>query len=159
MKQELVSQYSASLKMLIQTISKCPDELWDDTNHQSPYWQIVYHSLHFTALYLSDNETLFSPWAGHRLGAHQLGNSAAIIVSQAYLKIEMEELARQIIDTLHVKIYRQDMEAPSGFEWLPMNKFELHLYNLRHLQHHIGQLVERLHSVGIYGVDWIGSIN
>lgn len=36
----------------------------------------------------------------------------------------------------------------------PMNRLQLHLYNIRHLQHHVGQLTERLHQAGIKGIKW-----
>ncbi|KPJ52053.1 hypothetical protein AMJ39_08795 [candidate division TA06 bacterium DG_24] len=45
---------------------------------------------------------------------------------------------------------------PSGFPWLPFNRFELHLYNIRHIQHHAGQLIERLRSQGVTDFEWVG---
>jgi hypothetical protein len=51
-------------------------------------------------------------------------------------------------------VYDTDLDGKSGFEWLPMNKMETHLYNIRHIQHHVGQLVERLHQSGIKGISW-----
>ena len=153
-----MSQYRTSLKMLINAIAQCPEELWDDQHYDSPYWQIVYHSLHFAAFYLSEDEASFTPWVNHRPGVHQLGIlgiSPANAVHGHYSKADLQNYIMQIIRSLEFK--EQDLTASSGFEWLSMNKFELHLYNLRHLQHHIGQLVERLHGVGIKGIDWIGS--
>ena len=46
--------------------------------------------------------------------------------------------------------------AESGFSWLPMSKLELHFYNIRHLQHHIGQLDDRLRVKADIGIGWIG---
>ena len=38
-------------------------------------------------------------------------------------------------------VYRLDLTAPeSGFYWYRMSKLEHHLVNLRHIQHHTGQL-------------------
>jgi len=34
---------------------------------------------------------------------------------------------------------------------------ELHIYNIRHLQHHTGQLMDRLRTAGNIGVAWVGS--
>ena len=39
-----------------------------------------------------------------------------------------------------------------------MTTAELHLYSIRHIQHHIGQLIERLHQAGIQGFPWVGMI-
>lgn len=161
MKQELISQYGSALKMLINAINQCPDNLWADFNYNSPYWQITYHTLHFTALYLSKNELAFSPPANHRPGIHQLGTLSLTQNSDAlqsgYSKSEPQEYTIQTINSLEQKIDEHNLAEPSGFEWLTMNKLELHLYNLRHLQHHIGQLIERLHQNGIKGISWIGT--
>ncbi len=49
-----------------------------------------------------------------------------------------------------------DTAAPeSGFFWLPFGKLELQFYNIRHLQHHTGELFERLGAVGVT-LDWVG---
>jgi uncharacterized damage-inducible protein DinB len=32
------------------------------------------------------------------------------------------------------------LRGPAGFEWLSFTRSELPLYNLRHVQHHTGQL-------------------
>ena len=49
------------------------------------------------------------------------------------------------------------LDAPSGFEWLPFNKPELQFYNIRHIQHHTGELCERLGVMGEIEVPWIGT--
>jgi uncharacterized damage-inducible protein DinB len=41
------------------------------------------------------------------------------------------------------------LAAPSGFPWLPFTRLELHLYNLRHLAHHTGQLQAFLRRAGV----------
>jgi hypothetical protein len=50
-----------------------------------------------------------------------------------------------------------DLEAASGFEWLPFGKLELQFYNLRHLQHHAAELYERLGARAGIDLDWIGT--
>ncbi len=46
------------------------------------------------------------------------------------------------------------LDAPSGFHWLPFDKLELQFYNIRHIQHHVGELYERLASAGGAEVGW-----
>jgi hypothetical protein len=43
----------------------------------------------------------------------------------------------------------------SGFSWLPFGKLELQLYNIRHLQHHIGELYERLGTQAAIEMSWV----
>jgi len=155
MKNALIAQYRGTLKMIDNTIDKCPDDLWTDAGYPSPYWQIVYHALHYTAFYLSRNEENFLPWRDHHPGIHQLGKLSD--QAPVYTKTDMKEFIDQIGLSLEKQVNEQSLEEGCGFDWLSMTKFELHIYNLRHLQHHTGQLIERLHQVGISGIGWVRS--
>ena len=46
-------------------------------------------------------------------------------------------------------------EAESGFPWLPFSKVELQFYNIRPIQQHIGELMERLGSRADVEFDWV----
>ncbi len=48
----LKSQYHASLGMLREAIERCPADLWFDTSPTNAFWQVAYHALFFTHLYL-----------------------------------------------------------------------------------------------------------
>jgi hypothetical protein len=66
----------------------------------------------------------------------------------AYLDIcreQVDERTRQL-----------KLDDESGFEWLPFNKLELQIYNIRHIQQHAGELMERLGTRANIDVDWIG---
>lgn len=159
MKKELVSQYKNALRMLANVIDLCPEKLWDDAaNYENTYWRIVYHTLFYTSLYLSENAGLFAPWEMHEPNYNCLGqltdDGESIAITTRYLKTELSGYLQSIVLGLDEHIDEGNLTAPSGFYWLPMNKFELYLYNLRHIQHHTGQLVERLHGVGVSGVAW-----
>ena len=56
---------------------------------------------------------------------------------------------RRRIDTL-------DLSGESRFPWLPFGPAERLAYNLRHLQHHAGQLSERIRQDTGEGVGWVG---
>ena len=62
----LKSQYHASLAMLKDAIDKCPDALWLDDRLTNRYWQIAYHVLYYTHLYLHADEQSAQPWPGHQ---------------------------------------------------------------------------------------------
>jgi len=53
-------------------------------------------------------------------------------------------------------VNRMDLEAESGFHWLPFDKLELQFYNIRHVQQHTGELSERLGAKGEIEVRWVG---
>ena len=52
-----------------------------------------------------------------------------------------------------------DLEAESGFFWLPFSKLELQIYTIRHLQQHAGELMERLGRRAGVEIDWVGTKN
>ncbi len=131
MKQELISQYRAALKMLIKVTDECPDELWTGTNYHDAYWRIVYHTLFYTAFYLSKDEAAFIPWANHGSGMQRIGVPVAdqhpSTVDLIYSKADLRDYAEEISRSLEDKVDPGNFLDPSGFYWLPMNKFELHL--------------------------------
>ena len=49
-----------------------------------------------------------------------------------------------------------DLEAESGFYWLPFSKLELQFYNIRHIQQHAGELADRLGISENIEIDWVG---
>jgi len=159
MKKELISQYKKALRMLANVIELCPEKLWDDAaNYENTYWRIVYHTLFYTALYLAEDADHFTRWEKHEANYNRLGNltddGEPIAITTRYSKAELSGYLQSIVLGLDEHIREDNLTGLSGFYWLPMNKFELCLYNLRHIQHHTGQLVERLHGVGVSGVAW-----
>jgi lambda repressor-like predicted transcriptional regulator len=52
----LKSQYHAALAMLKEALERCPEEVWFSQAHVNRFWQIAYHTLYFTHLYLQPNE-------------------------------------------------------------------------------------------------------
>lgn len=159
MKKEIASQYRASLKMLLTVIDRCPDHLWNDKSYSNTYWQIAYHTLHYTSLYLSESLEKFITFANHISGYHVLGEAIPDQKDEAFIpgfaKQDLLQFGSEINAALENHVESQDLTGPSGFDWLNMNRFELNLYNIRHIQHHTGQLVECLHQHGISGINWI----
>lgn len=155
------SQYMATLAMLQQAVENCPDSLWNHPDDKAKFWHVAYHSLFYTHLYLANTAADFKPWAHHRTDYQYMGpipwdNHRLPQMGEPYQKAEILEyitFCRQQIDQLASTL---DLAAPAGFDWLPMNKFELQIYNIRHLQQHVGELMERLGSRADISVNWVG---
>ncbi len=158
MKEEIISQYKASLKMLQDVIDRCPGKLWKNEKYENSYWRIVYHTLFYTSLYLSKSVSNFVPWIKHKKNYNYLGDTASdgmpVVIKNIYSKKEMIEYLEIIIKECENSVEEMSEYERSNFEWLPISKTELHLYNIRHIQHHTGQLIERLHQAGITGIKW-----
>jgi hypothetical protein len=51
----------------------------------------------------------------------------------------------------------RSLAGESGFPWIPFPRLELHIYNIRHIQHHAGQLGAFLRRNKVKGVGWVGT--
>ena len=159
----IISQYHAALAMLEQAILKCPDTLWDEPHDKNRFWHIAYHALFYTHLYLQVSEETFTAWSKHRENYQFLGvlpwpPHDRPQIGEAYNKEEVLEYLEVCRTEVKEKVAVIDSEAgTSGFYWLPFGKLELQFYNIRHLQQHTGELMERLGTRAGVDVDWVGS--
>jgi hypothetical protein len=153
----LKSQYQASLGMLLEAIEACPAELWASDRYVNPFWQITYHALYYIHLYLQPSEAEFVPWEHHRPQHHRFGAGPDAEALTPYSVEEMRSYCRHCLGIVDSAVARMDLAAPeSGFPWYPMSKLELQLVNLRHIQHHTGQLADRLRQTANIGLNWLG---
>lgn len=156
------SQYRAGLAMLKNAVAACDDALWNDANHKNRFWRVAYHALFYTDLYLSQDEQHFVPWQKHREDYQVLGDKVpwpphhAPKIGEPYTQLEVLEYCDALRASLSERFAALDVEAASGFFWLPFSKAELQIYNIRHLQHHTGQLIDRLREVKQISIGWIG---
>jgi hypothetical protein len=154
------SQFHAALAMLRQTIERCPDSLWIEPTPTQPFWHIAYHTLFYTHLYLQPTEADFSPWTHHRKDIQSLGKPPwsprqQPSAEEVYTKTQVLDYLAFCAKEVDAQIPALDLEAASGFHWLPFSKLELQIYSIRHLQQHNGELDERLGQQGIE-VNWVG---
>ncbi len=150
------SQYHAALTMLENSIKDCPNSLWDDDSYQNRYWQIAFHTLFYTHYYLSDFETDFEPWAKYRKDHQYLSPDSSTLVIESYGQQDVLEYLKFCRKQVGERIPITNLDSPSGLEWLPTTKLELLLNNLRHIQHHAGQLIDRLRINAKISSEWIG---
>jgi hypothetical protein len=161
-RQTTLGQYRAGMDMLGQAIDLCPEELWLSTDYQNRFWHLAYHSLFYVHFYLQPSEAEFKPWAKHRPDSQYLGprpwaKDQPFQLPAPYSKPDVQEYHALCRDEVEKQIAVVCFEASSGFSWLPFNKLGLQLYTIRHLQHHTGQLIDRLRNVAGIGVGWVGS--
>ncbi|MWV43391.1 hypothetical protein GRF59_07070 [Paenibacillus sp. HJL G12] len=160
MKKTIISQMLSSLNMLQDAIHNCPNELWDHQEHENKYWHIVYHALFFTHLYLGPNANEFPKWKKARneyqfMGPVPWPPHHTPKIDEKYSKEDLNEYLELIRQEVPIRINQDDLDANSGFDWLPFSRMELHLHSIRHIQHHTGQLIERLRNFGIKRNRWI----
>jgi hypothetical protein len=156
-KEIIKSQYRASLAMLRQAIMGCPDSLWRSPDYKNQSWHIAYHVLFYTHFYLHPREEDFVPWEKHNDEIVSLGDSPEGLEGvDVYSKEDILAYLALCLEQLEMQVDAMDLEAESGFYWLPFDKLELQFYNIRHIQHHTGELSERLGAQGQFEVEWVG---
>jgi uncharacterized damage-inducible protein DinB len=161
-RQVLIGQFEAALCMLHDCIDQCPPEQWDATIGSLTFRQVSYHTLFFVDLYLSAGEDAFALRELHQRGGDERNPYPSAGVSKAetlaYLGICREKMKA----TLAAET-RESLESPCGFSWRKdISRGELHFYNLRHVQHHTGQLSAHLRRIDKAFLDakalrWVGT--
>ena len=160
----LKSQYHAGLAMLRDAIERCPDEVWLSARHTNAFWQVAYHAMFFTHLYMMPDEASFRPWKGHqRRVQHPDGipgaadpSSSLPLIPRPYSRAEALTYWEVCDGLVDATVDRLDLASPaSGFSWYSMPKLEHQMMNIRHLQHHTAQLADRLRAEVHAGVAWV----
>jgi uncharacterized damage-inducible protein DinB len=144
--QILTGQFEASLAMLNACIQACPAEHWEGKIANGTFRWVAYHTLFFLDLYLTPSEEQF-----HLRDLHQRGGDEREPVASPGLTKEDTlsylQLCRQkVIESLSAESAKS-LAGPSGFSWYQCTRGELHIINIRHVQHHTGQLSAYLRRV------------
>jgi hypothetical protein len=153
----LKRQYHACLAMLLEAIENCPTELWLSGRYVRAYWQIAYHTLYYADLYLCQEESAFTPWEMHRHEHHRFVAPDEILLTlHPYTPLEAIAYLHDLDARIDAAVDALDLDATSsGFSGYQMPKFEHQIVSLRHMQHHLGQLTDRLRQEAGWGVRWV----
>ncbi len=136
----LARQYAAALQMLGNAIDACPEPLWFDGGRPHPFWYVVHHTLFWTDCYLSDSMEAYAPPAP--FGLEEL-DPIGVRPPRPWTRDELRPWLAHCRRKASARIAALTAEAaaaPSGFPRLEIDRLELLLDNLRHAQHHVGQL-------------------
>ena len=160
-RQVIVSQFEAALAMLNQCVVECPPEHWERKIANGSFRWVAYHTLFFADLYLSPSESAFQLRDLHRCGGDERGDDPSPGLPKDEALVYVPLVRQKLRDTLAAET-AESLAGPSGFSWRKFSRAEIHLYNLRHVQHHTGQMSAYLRRVApeIFGqrsLPWIGS--
>jgi hypothetical protein len=166
MRSILASQYHAALAMLRDPIDRCPEDLWLDTTHRNAFWQIAYHTLFFTHLYMGKDRAAFRSWAEHQADVQQEDGFASDtddasgrpMIPSPYTKNQVLAYWAFCDAMVDPFVAAVDLRSPeSGFYWYTESKLEHQFINIRHIQHHAAQLADRLRATHDLGTPWVSS--
>ena len=139
-KQSTLKQFEAALCMFNDCVRKCPDAHWDAPVAKYPFWQVAYHTLCFVDLYLTKDNDSFAFRDLHPAREKELLDEYP---SRRFERQEIERYIQICRDKAAESINAETeltLAGRSGFDWCRFSRAEMHLYNLRHLMHHTGQM-------------------
>lgn len=142
------SQYLAALAMLKQAIVKCPPDVWDDPNDKDRFWFIAYHTLYYAHRYLKTTNKNYVRWKKPDYGKQENAMSKEQVLEH------LETVRGEVVDQMAV----MKLDGKSGYAGFLANKMELQLYNIRHIQQHVGELYGRLSPYNIK-LNWVSQRN
>jgi hypothetical protein len=137
MKPLLWQQFGAAIQMLENAIVACPIEVWTTDQKEFDFWYNAYHTIFWLDFYLSDSRDSFIPTEPY--GVTEFDPSGLLpervftpTELLAYLELTREKCRQRIANLEPMRMFKVGSRD--------FNHLELLLYNLRHVQHHVGQL-------------------
>jgi hypothetical protein len=160
--QILTNQFEAALCMLGHAIAACPPEHWEEKIASGTFRWVAYHTLFYVDLYLSPSEEAFQRHEFHERGGDERGVGMNDGLEQDEARAYLEICRQKMLAALESET-SESLAGPSGFSWYPISRGELHINNIRHIQHHTGALYAYLRRVDesfrepVNPLPWIGS--
>jgi hypothetical protein len=164
----LWNQFGASIDMFNNTIELWPDQYW---NLESKVYYLSYHTFLFLDYYLTIRPTNFAaPLPFTMVQPDKIPTYAVddLLPRKLYTKKELldclqtcRQKCRQLIFNLtDEKLEQTWIDQPddiAGSSTLKYSVLEILLYNLKHLQHHVGQLNLLLRQETKHAADWVSN--
>ena len=162
-KELIANQFEAAFCTLNTCIQRCPETSWDVPVGNYPFCQVMFHTLFFADYYLGENEEAFHRQPFHRDHEQFFGDYEQLEDREPVSLYEKSSInnylehcrtkASQVIASESA----DSLSARAGFQRREFSRAELHLYNIRHIQHHSAQLSLRLRIDANVDIPWIGS--
>lgn len=153
-------QYEASLCMLDSCVDDCPEENWHAPVVNLKFCQVVFHALFFTDLYVGQDLESFRQQSFHRENEaffHDYEELEDRPPQAVHDKPEvlnyLQHCRRKVSESIAAET-EQTLSDQSGIQWLAFTRAEMHVSNIRHIQHHVAQLSLRLRIDTGNGVPW-----
>jgi hypothetical protein len=157
LKEILWLHLGASLDMLENAISACPDELWERPSDEMGFWYMAYHALWFLDHDLSPAEGEFTPPA-FDIHNYELEIKAPPY-EHAYSKSDLKNYvqycrirAKEVTDRLN----EPGIQVIRGCQRFDASATEVIVATIRHIQHHTAQLNLLLRQNTNSAPRWIG---
>jgi hypothetical protein len=163
LKELLAHQYEASLSTLNLAITRCPDENWNEPVVKWKFCQAAFHVVMFADLYLqpSDDVEAFKRQPFHVQNKdafrdyEELEDRPQVLLYEKPFVLSYLQYARRKAQATIARESADVLAGTSGFFWRKCSRAELHVYNIRHIQHHAAQLSMRLRMDADIDIPWV----
>lgn len=136
-KVELWKQFGAAIDMFENAIAKCPAELWDDPRK---FWYTAYHTLFFLDYYLDTNPATFITPEPFNMKEPEIDE---VIPDTPFTQDELLTYVKHCREKAR-KLIAGFTDETFSARWIDQYRnygmYEMQFYNMRHVQHHTGQL-------------------
>jgi hypothetical protein len=162
-KQAITNQLEASLATLKECVEQCPDDQWHEPIVKFKFCHVVFHLLIFADLYLSDDEASFRQQEFHRENAAIFNNYDELSYDSTETINSRDDMLRYLVfcRAKATKVIGQEtaasLSADTKILWYSISRAELLICTLRHLQHHVAQLIMKLRKDSDVSIGWIKS--
>ena len=164
LKELLAHEYEASLCMVNLAIERCPAASWNGPVAKWKFCHAAFHVVFFADLYLQPGDDVdalkHQPFHVEHQGDfrdyEELEDRPPVLLYEKEFVLSYLQNVRLKARETVARETAQVLAGPSGFHWRKCSRAELHVYNIRHIQHHAGQLSLRLRLDADIDVPWVG---
>ena len=157
--ESLWRQCGAAIDMLENAVLACPEDVWRKGAPHRSFWYLTYHTLFFLDLYTFGAVEGFAPPVPYTLDEL---DPRGVLPERVYSKEELIEYLAYCRENCRVALSSLTEETTARvceFSWGKTSYGELILRNLRHVQHHSGQLNWVLREETNSAPRWVGKAN
>ena len=156
----LAKQYQKAFNIFRNVVKNYYEELWiNNENYKTPVWQISYHTLYCANSYCSAKQDEIVHWNKERENYHFYDKmhemrDSNIKVIMPYSKEDIIEYMEIINTNVPNYLLHMEPEKKCWPYWYDETQIEFHMNNLRHIQHHVGEIIERHEIVKDFSYKW-----
>lgn len=161
-KELLAHQYEAALGTLNICIDRCPEEAWNAPVANLALCQVAFHALFFTDVYLGPDEesVRLQPFHVEHTGVFRdyeelEPRTQQLLYERSWIRTYLDHCRREAADVVAAET-AESLTSGHGFPRRPPSRAELHVYNIRRIQHHAAQLSLRPRPDAGVDVPWVG---
>lgn len=163
MRKALANQYGAALATLSACVKSCPDPAWTAPVASYKFCQVVFHTLFYADYYLEIDPANFKRQQFHTRNAaffrdyEEFEDRAPQWLYERPPTLDyLGHVLAKSAQTIAAET-ADSLQSACPFQRLALTRLELHLYNIRHIQHHAAGLSLRLRLDQHADIPWIKS--